>query len=72
LNSVSTESSWQKIKLGGVNRLVNAPLPLRWQWAADPASKAVWLVSPRGVRWQFRLRHGAAVRRVPPDTGPAS
>jgi hypothetical protein len=51
---------------------VNAPLPLRWRWEEDPASKGLLLRSPRGVRWQFRLRRGAWLRRAPTSTAPAS
>jgi len=68
VNSATDQSVWQRIRLAGLNRLVNAPLPLRWRWetVVQDGRKKLLLRTPRGVRWQFRLQRGAWVRRLPP------
>ena len=63
----SPENAWQKIRIAGLIRLLELPAPRRWVWeSAVCEGRVVWLLRcPRGVAWEFRLRHGAWVRRHP-------
>lgn len=65
-NLPSDPCPWIKIRLPGLVRLVNAPLPLRWRWATElhHGRKRMVLVSPRGSRWAFRLNRGAWLQRL--------
>ena len=49
---------WTRIKLGRLAWLLeSAPERLRWRWAGTG------VVSPRGVRWEYRLARGVWIRR---------
>lgn len=59
-------SQWQRIRFMVLARLLeDVPQRLRWHWAVqdEKGRRRLQIVSPRGVRWQFRLQGGAFIRR---------
>lgn len=58
---------WQPIHFWALTRLLHDVRgPLRWQWAivTEKTRKHLQVVSPRGVRWDFKLSGGAFIRRA--------
>lgn len=59
---MATETrEWRRVRLARLTRLLNDPNPTL-RWTTDPTTKL--LVTPRGARWELRLKHGAFLRRV--------
>jgi len=59
-------SAWQRIKFPLLARLIESvPARLRWRWDVQEQKgrRRLYVVSPRGVRWQFRMNGGAYIRR---------
>jgi hypothetical protein len=65
---ISPGPGWRHIKMGGVGRLVSrVKKEEKWTFrrsaGVGKACGVLELVSNRGVVWEFRLKHGAWIRR---------
>lgn len=59
-------SPWTHIRFAALVHLLHEiRAPLRWHWTTLPGPpKKLALVSPRGVRWLFKMSGGCWIKRL--------